>query len=202
MAYVTEEALQKREPLVQGAELNIDGKGGKFLTRELIGAGGTSLVYDAVLVRADGSRVTGVLKEFYPQVTAGTSYNFSMLLRYMTVRRKPNGTLAIPAELRDGQRKRLEEVDSLLHEIKSEGLGLRHFIPNMEVFTCGKVPYIFTAESYSGETLAQFCKEQAWANPTSTSLRQILNTVYALACADAQLVPQGPCCWTSSRKTS
>lgn len=163
MAYVTEEALQKREPLVQGAELNIDGKGGKFLIRELIGAGGTSLVYDAVLVRADGSRVTGVLKEFYPQVTAGTSYNFSMLLRYMTVRRKPNGTLAIPAELRDGQRKRLEEVDSLLHEIKSEGLGLRHFIPNMEVFTCGKVPYIFTAESYSGETLAQFCKEQAWA---------------------------------------
>lgn len=125
MAYVKEEALQKREPLVQGAELNIDGKGGKFLIRELIGAGGTSLVYDAVLVRADGSRVTGVLKEFYPQVTAGTSYNFSMLLRYMTVRRKPNGTLAIPAELRDGQRKRLEEVDSLLHEIKSEGLGLR-----------------------------------------------------------------------------
>lgn len=96
MAYVTEEALQKREPLVQGAELNIDGKGGKFLIRELIGAGGTSLVYDAVLVRADGSRVTGVLKEFYPQVTAGTSYNFSMLLRYMTVRRKPNGTLASP----------------------------------------------------------------------------------------------------------
>lgn len=191
MAYVTEEALQKREPLVQGAELNIDGKGGKFLIRELIGAGGTSLVYDAVLVRADGSRVTGVLKEFYPQVTAGTSYNFSMLLRYMTVRRKPNGTLAIPAELRDGQRKRLEEVDSLLHEIKSEGLGLRHFIPNMEVFTCGKVPYIFTAESYSGETLAQFCKEQAWANPTSTSLRQILNTVYALACADAQLCSAG-----------
>lgn len=191
MAYVKEEALQKREPLVQGAELNIDGKGGKFLIRELIGAGGTSLVYDAVLVRADGSRVTGVLKEFYPQVTAGTSYNFSMLLRYMTVRRKPNGTLAIPAELRDGQRKRLEEVDSLLHEIKSEGLGLRHFIPNMEVFTCGKVPYIFTAESYSGETLAQFCKEQAWANPTSTSLRQILNTVYALACADAQLCSAG-----------
>lgn len=191
MAYVKEEALQKREPLVQGAELNIDGKGGKFLIRELIGAGGTSLVYDAVLVRADGSRVTGVLKEFYPQVTAGTSYNFSMLLRYMTVRRKPNGTLAIPAELRDGQRKRLEEVDSLLHEIKSEGLGLRHFIPNMEVFTCGKVPYIFTAESYSGETLAQFCKEQAWANPTSTSLRQILNTVYALACADAQLCAAG-----------
>lgn len=191
MAYVKEEALQKREPLVQGAELNIDGKGGKFLIRELIGAGGTSLVYDAVLVRVDGSRVTGVLKEFYPQVTAGTSYNFSMLLRYMTVRRKPNGTLAIPAELRDGQRKRLEEVDSLLHEIKSEGLGLRHFIPNMEVFTCGKVPYIFTAESYSGETLAQFCKEQAWANPTSTSLRQILNTVYALACADAQLCAAG-----------
>lgn len=191
MAYVKEEALQKREPLVQGAELNIDKKGGKFLIRELIGAGGTSLVYDAVLVRADGSRVTGVLKEFYPQVTAGTSYNFSMLLRYMTVRRKPNGTLAIPTELRDGQRKRLEEVDSLLHEIKSEGLGLRHFIPNMEVFTCGKVPYIFTAESYSGETLAQFCKEQAWANPTSTSLRQILNTVYALACADAQLCAAG-----------
>ena len=191
MAYVKEEAMQKREPLVQGAELNIDGKGGKFLIRELIGAGGTSLVYDAVLVRADGSRVTGVLKEFYPQVTAGTSYNFSMLLRYMTVRRKPNGTLAIPAELRDGQRKRLEEVDSFLHEIKSEGLGLRHFIPNMEVFTCGKVPYIFTAESYSGETLAQFCKEQAWANPTSTSLRQILNTVYALACADAQLCAAG-----------
>lgn len=119
MAYVTEEALQKREPLVQGAELNIDGKGGKFLIRELIGAGGTSLVYDAVLVRADGSRVTGVLKEFYPQVTAGTSYNFSMLLRYMTVRRKPNGTLAIPAELRDGQRKRLEEVDSLFRRLGS-----------------------------------------------------------------------------------
>lgn len=191
MAYVKEEALQKREPLAQGAELNIDGKGGKFLIRELIGAGGTSLVYDAVLIRADGSRVTGVLKEFYPQVTGGTSYDFSMLLRYMTVRRKPNGTLSIPAELRDGQRKHLEEVDSLLHEIKSEGLGLRHFIPNMEVFTCGKVPYIFTAESFSGETLAQFCRKQAWVNPTSVGLRQILSTVYALACADAQLCAAG-----------
>lgn len=63
-----------------------------------------------------------------------------MLLRYMTVRRKPNGTLAIPAELRDGQRKRLEEVDSLLHEIKSEGLGLRHFIPNMEVLPAERYP--------------------------------------------------------------
>lgn len=191
MAYVKEEALQKREPLVQGAELNIDGKGGKFLIRELIGAGGTSLVYDAVLLRADGSRVTGILKEFYPQVTGGTSYDFSMLLRYMTVRRRPNGTLSIPAELRDGQRKHLEEVDSLLHGLKSEGLGLRHFIPNMEVFTCGKVPYIFTAESFSGETLAQFCRKQAWVSPTSTTLRQILNTVYALACADTQLCAAG-----------
>ena len=100
MAYVKEEALQKREPLVQGAELNIDGKGGKFLIRELIGAGGTSLVYDAVLVRADGSRVTGVLKEFYPQVTAGTSYNFSMLLRYMTLRWRRGADSTPPAAQR------------------------------------------------------------------------------------------------------
>ena len=112
MAYVKEEALQKRIPLAQGAELSIDGRGGeKFLIRELIGAGGTSLVYDAVLFRTDGSRVTGVLKEFYPQVTGGTSYTFSMLLHYMNVRRKSNGTLNIPAELREGQRKRLEEVN-------------------------------------------------------------------------------------------
>lgn len=192
MAYVKEEALQKRIPLAQGAELSIDSKGGeKFLIRELIGAGGTSLVYDAVLFRTDGSRVTGVLKEFYPQVTGGTSYTFSMLLHYMNVRRKSNGTLNIPAELREGQRKRLEEVNRHLHEIKSEGLGLRHFIPNMEVFTCGRVPYIFTAESFSGETLMQFCQKQAWANPTSMTLRQILNAVYALACADAQLCAAG-----------
>lgn len=192
MAYVKEEALQKRIPLAQGAELSIDGRGGeKFLIRELIGAGGTSLVYDAVLFRTDGSRVTGVLKEFYPQVTGGTSYTFSMLLHYMNVRRKTNGTLNIPAELRDEQRKRLEEVNRHLHEIKSEGLGLRHFIPNMEVFTCGKVPYLFTAESYSGETLAQFCQKQAWTCPTETTLRQILNAIYALACADAQLCAAG-----------
>lgn len=192
MAYVKEEALQKRIPLAQGAELSIDGRGGeKFLIRELIGAGGTSLVYDAVLFRTDGSRVTGVLKEFYPQVTGGTSYTFSMLLHYMNVRRKSNGTLNIPAELREGQRKRLEEVNRHLHEIKSEGLGLRHFIPNMEVFTCGKVPYLFTAESYSGETLAQFCQKQAWTCPTETTLRQILNAIYALACADAQLCAAG-----------
>lgn len=192
MAYVKEEALQKRIPLAQGAELSIDGRGGeKFLIRELIGAGGTSLVYDAVLFRTDGSRVTGVLKEFYPQVTGGTSYTFSMLLHYMNVRRKSNGTLNIPAELREGQRKRLEEVNHHLHEIKSEGLGLRHFIPNMEVFTCGKVPYLFTAESYSGETLAQFCQKQAWTCPTETTLRQILNAIYALACADAQLCAAG-----------
>lgn len=114
-----------------------------------------------------------------------------MLLHYMNVRRKSNGTLNIPAELREGQRKRLEEVNRHLHEIKSEGLGLRHFIPNMEVFTCGKVPYLFTAESYSGETLAQFCQKQAWTCPTETTLRQILNAIYALACADAQLCAAG-----------
>ena len=35
MAYVKEEALQKRIPLAQGAELSIDGRGGeKFLIRE------------------------------------------------------------------------------------------------------------------------------------------------------------------------
>lgn len=185
-------ALGDREPLVSGSAIFL--KNGEqnieFNIKSFLGAGGTSLVYNAQKLSPNGT-VAGTLKEFWPTVLGGSSYNFEELLAAQQVHREADGTLCLPHELCNKQFERVRENVTVLRNMKDQNAGLRFFIPYMELYAGQDgVPYIFTPENSSGITLAEYA-EEARSHPTLSAVIQMLHTTYALACADAQLVQEG-----------
>lgn len=180
-------ALQNRQPLQPGAVLRLDGS--RFTIVNLLGAGGSSLVYNAVKYSSNGN-VAGTLKEFYPMALGGTSYNYAQFQQAQQASRREDGTLLLPYDLCTEQTARLGQVIRLLRTLKEEG-GLRFVIPHMELYTnAAGVPYLFTPENFAGVTLETYC-EEAYKAPKPEHLTQILHTLYAAACADSQLCRSG-----------
>lgn len=180
-------ALQNRQPLQPGAVLRLEGS--RFTIVDLLGAGGSSLVYNAVKYSSNGN-VAGTLKEFYPMALGGTSYNYAQLQQTQQANRREDGTLLLPDDLCIEQAARLGQVIRLLRTLKEEG-GLRFVIPHMELYTnAAGVPYLFTPENFAGVTLETYCEEARKA-PKPEHLTQILHTLYAAACADSQLCRSG-----------
>lgn len=180
-------ALQNRQPLQPGAVLRLEGS--RFTIVDLLGAGGSSLVYNAVKYSSNGS-VAGSLKEFYPMALGGTSYNYAQFQQSQQAIRREDGTLLLPDDICAEQTARLGQVIRLLRTLKEEG-GLRFVIPHMELYTnAAGVPYLFTPENFAGVTLETYC-EEARKDPKPEHLTQILHTLYAAACADSQLCRSG-----------
>lgn len=180
-------ALQNRQPLQPGAVLRLEGS--RFTIVDLLGAGGSSLVYNAVKYSSNGS-VAGSLKEFYPMAMGGTSYNYAQFQQSQQAIRREDGTLLLPDDICAEQTARLGQVIRLLRTLKEEG-GLRFVIPHMELYTnAAGVPYLFTPENFAGVTLETYC-EEARKDPKPEHLTQILHTLYAAACADSQLCRSG-----------
>lgn len=180
-------ALQNRQPLQPGAVLRLESS--RFTIVDLLGAGGSSLVYNAVKYSSNGN-VAGTLKEFYPMALGGTSYNYAQLQQAQQASRREDGTLLLPDDLCTEQTARLGQVIRLLRTLKEEG-GLRFVIPHMELYTnAAGVPYLFTPENFAGVTLETYC-EEARKDLKPEHLTQILHTLYAAACADSQLCRSG-----------
>lgn len=180
-------ALQNRQPLQPGAVLRLEGS--RFTIVDLLGAGGSSLVYNAVKYSSNGN-VAGTLKEFYPMALGGTSYNYAQLQQTQQANRRGDGTLLLPDDLCIEQAAHLGQVIRLLRTLKEEG-GLRFVIPHMELYTnAAGVPYLFTPENFVGVTLETYCEEARKA-PKPEHLTQILHTLYAASCADSQLCRSG-----------
>lgn len=180
-------ALQNRQPLQPGAVLRLEDS--RFTIVDLLGAGGSSLVYNAVKYSSNGS-VAGSLKEFYPMALGGTSYNYAQFQQSQQAIRREDGTLLLPDDICAEQTARLGQVIRLLRTLKEEG-GLRFVIPHMELYTnAAGVPYLFTPENFAGVTLETYC-EEARKDPKPEHLTQILHTLYAAACADSQLCRSG-----------
>lgn len=180
-------ALQNRQPLQPGAVLRLESS--RFTIVDLLGAGGSSLVYNVVKNSSNGN-VAGTLKEFYPMVLGGTSYNYAQFQQSQQAIRREDGTLLLPDDLCAEQTARLGQVIRLLRTLKEEG-GLRFVLPHMEMYTnAAGVPYLFTPENFAGVTLETYCEEARKA-PKPEHLTQILHTLYAAACADSQLCRSG-----------
>lgn len=184
--------LGDREPLIPGSAILL--KYGEqnigFNIKSFLGTGGTSLVYNAQKLSPNGT-VAGTLKEFWPTMLGGSSYNFEELLAAQQVHREADGTLCLPQDLCNKQFERIRENVAVLRKMKDQNAGLRFFIPYMELYAGQDgVPYVFTPENSSGITLAAYAKE-ARNNPNLPAVLQILHTMYALACADAQLLQEG-----------
>ena len=185
-------ALAERSPLGKGETLTL--RAGQqqpvsFRVESLLGAGGTSLVYQATRISETEGEVRGSLKEFYPALM-GSSYDMEQLICSMSVKRDPDGSLQMSEQLCRDQVGRLEAVMGLLHDLKKHG-DLNYFIPYMQIYQ-GRygVPYVFTPENVNGITLKEYL-ETAHADPTPARLSQILNTMYALASADHLLCSRG-----------
>lgn len=185
--------LENRDPLAPQATLELyddHGNAVTFRIDSLLGAGGTSLVYHVTRLSDTEGDVQGSLKEFYPRSAANGGFNLDSLLRSLTVARRPNGSLQLPRKLCRTRTERLQRVMRVLHDLKRSG-DLNYFIPYMQLYQgeCG-VPYVFTPENLSGITLENYL-QQAHRNPDRAHLLQILNTLYAMACADELLCSRG-----------
>lgn len=185
--------LEDREPLSPQTVLELSNDRGEpesFRIDSLLGAGGTSLVYHVTRLSESEGSVQGSLKEFYPCSVGGSSQNLDSLLLSMTVSRGEDGSLNLPREMCKTRADRLRSVMHALHDLKRSG-DLNYFIPYMQLY-CGKhgVPYVFTPENLSGITLEEYLQE-AHAVPDRSHLLQLLNTMYAIACADELLCSKG-----------
>lgn len=185
--------LEDREPLAPQTVLDLSSDSGEtesFRIESLLGAGGTSLVYRVTRLSESEGSVQGSLKEFYPCRVGGGSQDMDSLLLSMTVTRSPDGSLKLPREMCETRAGRLRSVMHALHDLKRSG-DLNYFIPYMQLYH-GKygVPYVFTPENLSGITLEAYLQE-AYRTPDRGRLLQILNTTYAIACADELLCSKG-----------
>lgn len=183
----------EREPLPPQTLLDLSDTRHKretFRIEDFLGAGGTSLVYRATRLSAAEGNVQGSLKEFFPLRAGGSSFTFETMLRSLAVTRDADGSLRLEPELCARQTQRLRNVFHTLHDLKKSG-DLNYFIPYMQLYR-GKhgVPYVFTPENLSGVTLERYL-HRAHRERDRQSLLQILNTVYALACADEVLCRKG-----------
>lgn len=166
-----------REPLGAGTVLPLrdeNGHSAYFTVKKLLGAGGTSLVYEAVR-RSRAGDTGGALKAFFPAGEDAGLY-------------RKNGAPILPAELCAAYADRLRITQKRLREIKQDReTGLRAFLPYTELYTDEDgVPYLFTPENPDGTTLQTYCV-QAWCAPTKDAFYQILHAVYSLASADGEL---------------
>ena len=185
--------LEGREPLVPQTVLDLSSDSGEtesFRVESLLGAGGTSLVYRVTRLSESEGSVRGSLKEFYPCRVGSRSQDMDSLLQSLTVIRTPDGSLKLPREMCETRAFRLRSVIHALHDLKRSG-DLNYFIPYMQLYH-GKygVPYVFTPENFSGITLEAYLQE-AYRTPDRSHLLQILNTTYAIACADELLCSKG-----------
>ena len=185
--------LGDREPLAAQTVLELcsdKGEAESFQIESLLGAGGTSLVYRVLRLSESEGCVRGSLKEFYPCSVSGGSQNMDSLLLSMTVTRTSDGSLKLPREMCETRAGRLRSVMHVLHDLKRSG-DLNYFIPYMQLYhgKCG-VPYVFTPENLSGITLEAYL-QGAFQTPDRDHLLQILNTIYAIACADELLCSKG-----------
>lgn len=148
------------------------------------------MVYRVTRLSESEGSVQGSLKEFYPCSVGGGSQNMDSLLLSMTVTHSLDGSLKLPWEMCETRAGRLRSVMHALHDLKRSG-DLNYFIPYMQLYH-GKyeVPYVFTPENLSGITLEAYLQD-AYQTPDQSHLLQILNTTYAIACADELLCSKG-----------
>ena len=166
-----------REPLGADTVLTLRDENGHSVyvtVKKLLGAGGTSLLYEAVR-RSRAGDTGGALKAFFPAEEDVGLY-------------RKNGAPILPTELCAAYTDRLRITQKRLREIKQDReTGLRAFLPYTELYTDEDgVPYLFTPENPDGTTLQTYCA-QAWRAPTRDAFYQILHAVYSLASADGEL---------------